>query len=91
MRKLKWSEALKQLPRAVLFSFGIALCLFMIASIGSMVLTGGDRAFGPSEARIVFATAFVISLIGFAAVALLRARSDVADDDDSGNADAGSQ
>lgn len=89
MRKLKWSTVLKQLPRAALFSFGIALCLFMLASVGSMVLTGGERAFGPSEARIVFGTAFVISLIGYAVIALLRARSDAADDGD--GADAGSQ
>lgn len=90
MRKVKWSVALKQLPRAALFSFGIALCLFMLTSLGSMVLTGGEHAFGPSEARIVFVTAFVISLICFAAVALLRART-AADDGDGGGADAGSR
>jgi hypothetical protein len=90
MRKLKWSVALKQLPRAALFSFGIALSLFMLASMGSMVLTGGEHIFGPSEARIVFATAFSISLICFVAVALLRARSDSADDD-GGGVDAESQ
>lgn len=88
MRKLKWSAALKQLPRAALFSFGIALCLFMIVSIGSMVLASGERALGPSEARIVFTAAFVIALICFAVGALLRAKSDSADDD---GADTGSQ
>lgn len=90
MRKLKWSAALKQLPRAALFSFGIAICLFMFASIGSMALTSGEQSFGPSEARIVFAIAFVISLIGYAVAAVLRARSDAADDE-GGGADAGSQ
>lgn len=89
MQKLKWFAVLKQLPRIALFSFGTAIGLFMIASIGSMVLTDGERAFGPSEARVVFTAAFAISLIGFVVVALLRARSDSAED--GGDADAGSQ
>lgn len=81
MRQANWFSALKQLPRAALFSFGIALCFLMVAAVGAMVFTGGEHAFGPSEARLIFTAAFVISLICFAVVALLRARSDSADDE----------
>jgi hypothetical protein len=63
-----------------MFSFGIAICLFMIASIGTMVFTGGEHAFDPSEARSVFVTAFVIAFTCFAARALLRGRRDSTDD-----------
>lgn len=72
MRKLEWDVAIKQLPRAVLFSFGIALCLFMIVSFGAMVLTDREHAFGPGERRLVFATAFVVSFTFFSVKALLQ-------------------
>jgi len=62
---------MKQLPRAILFSFGIALCMFMIASIGSVVLTDGENAFEPREARIIFIASFVVSFIFFL-IRLLR-------------------
>ena len=90
MRQASRFAALKQLPRAALFSFGIALCFLMVAAVRAMVFTGGEHAFGPSEARRVFTAAFVISLICFAVVGLLRSRSDSADDED-GGADPGSQ
>jgi hypothetical protein len=66
--------AMKQLPRTILFSFGIALCLFMIASVGSVVLTDGESAFGPSEARTVFMVSFLVSLIFFLGRSLLRGK-----------------
>jgi len=72
MRKLEWVVAMKQLSRIVIFSFGIALCLFMIVSAGSAVLTNGEHTFGPSEARLVFTITFVVSFIFFFVKALLR-------------------
>lgn len=66
--------ALKQLPRTVLFSFGVALGLFMIASVGSVVLTDGEHAFGPREARLVFTSTFIVSFIFFVVRALLRGK-----------------
>ena len=74
MRKLAWREAMKQLPRTLLFSFGVALSLFIIASVGSVMLTDGELAFGPREARLVFASTFVASFIFFSVRALLRGK-----------------
>ncbi len=89
MQKLKWSAVLQQLPRAALFSFGIAVCVFILASVGSVGLAGGEYAFGPSEGRIVFKAAFVVSLVVYVVVAMLRAKGDSADEVD--RADGGSK
>lgn len=74
MPKMEWGSATRQLPRTILFSFGIALCIFMIVSVGSVVLTDGENTFGPSEARIVFTTSFVVSFIFFFTRSLLRGK-----------------
>ena len=69
-------SAAKHLPRAVLMSFGVALAAFIVASVGSMVLSGGAYAFGPGTARLVFTSVFVLALVIFVTRALLRAKSD---------------
>ena len=75
------ATVLKQLIRAALFSFGIAICLFVLISVASTVATGGERSLDPDDARTVFTTAFVISLIFFVAVKMLRTKSRSQDDD----------
>jgi len=75
MCKNTWGIVMKQLPRAILFSFGISLCMLMITSIGSVVLTDGENAFEPREARIIFISSFVVSFVFFL-IRLLRKKWD---------------
>lgn len=55
--------SLKEIPKLVVFAFGIALALFMIAPFGAMVFSGGRNAFDPNIARIVFGVLFLVSLL----------------------------
>lgn len=75
MKKLHWFSALKQLPRLVVFSFAVALVVFIFISIGSIVFSGGKHAFDTNEARFVFITVFIVSLIYLFVKALVRAKS----------------
>ena len=72
MRNLHWNVAIKQFPRTALFSFGVALGSLMVSSVGSIILTDGGYAFGPSDARFVFACAFAITFIFLFVRTLLR-------------------
>jgi len=72
MRKLDWGAAMKKLPQTLLFSFGMAICLFMIVFVGSVVLTDGGGAFGPGEGRTVFTGSFLVALVFFLARSLRR-------------------
>jgi len=69
MREFEWSSMLRALSRAAVFSFGIALCLLLIAAIAWPMLAGSERAYGPNEARVVFSIAFLVALLGIAATA----------------------
>jgi hypothetical protein len=73
MRKLVWATLLRQLPRMLLVSFGTALCVLIVATMASMVLTSGERPFGPDEGRLAFSISFAISFLTYAVVVLLRA------------------
>ncbi|MCL2525402.1 MAG: hypothetical protein FWF20_11925 [Betaproteobacteria bacterium] len=79
MKKLKWFAVLKPLFRIAMFSFGTAVGLTMIVSVGLIVLTGGEHVGGPSEGRTIFHVAFAISLIGYVVAAVLRGKSDSAE------------
>lgn len=72
MTKGAWGKGIEQLPRTALFSFGSALGLLMIASVGTLVLSDGRTSFGPSEARFVFAGNFILSFAFFFVRSLLR-------------------
>jgi ABC-type nickel/cobalt efflux system permease component RcnA len=73
MRKLACANLLRQLPRMLLVSFGTALCVLMVATIASMVLTSGERTFGADEGRLAFTISFAVSFLTYAVVVLLRA------------------
>ena len=66
--------AIKQLPKTMVFSFGLALCVLLIVTVGSMVLTNGEYHFGPSNARHVFTVAFLVLFVFFSIRALLRGK-----------------
>jgi len=76
MPRLKWVSVFSKLSKIVMFSFGIAVCLLVVASIGSVILSSGSLVFGPKEARTVFSVAFVASLVGLLGVELVRSVRD---------------
>jgi len=63
MQRFDWHDLLKELPKLVALSFGLAFCALALVSIGATVLTRGSYFLNPNRARAVFAPAFLVALI----------------------------
>ena len=64
----------KGLLRVVLFSFGIALIVVMIAAVAVPMWPGGEQGLTPETSRTVFRSSFVLSALAALAFNLIRGR-----------------
>ena len=50
----KAGTLMKDIPLLLAFSFGLAICSFMIIAVGATVIWQGSYSFDPSAARQIF-------------------------------------
>ena len=63
MPKLRWAYFLKAVPKLVMFSFGIAICILVIFTLVAMVIM--DGGFDTDTDSSIFGLVFVLSMIYF--------------------------